>query len=255
MSDAILQSATQAYFRDLLDHLFEYGGDMKQASIDAEGAAVAALLRPDDMRRIMAYRWQELVDKALEDHILSEEEENRLKSIVNAFALPQAVLDERGHLSKLVKAAILRDLQAGNPKTRITLDIPLPFKLQQREVLLWAFPNTRLFERITKRKITGGSTGASFRIMKGVYWRVGAFKGVPVSWEETHQTDTGLLVLTNKHILYSGSVRNQKIAYSKLALINPYADAIEIQRDATAAKPQIFRDIDGQFAYNVIQFS
>ncbi len=248
-------SKTETYFRDLLDHLFKHGGDVKQAASEALVAADTAGITEYDARRIFAYKWQELVDQALDDHILTTEEESRLNSIIEAFSIPQYLLDEKGHLSKLVKAAVLRDLQAGTPKTRVTLDIPLPFKLQAKEVLLWVFPKVRLFERITKREITGRSTGASFRVMKGVYWRVGAFKGVPVSWEETHHTDTGLLALTSKHIIFSGPVRNQRVAYSKLASIEPYADAIEIQRDAVTAKPQIFRDIDGQFAYNVIQFA
>jgi hypothetical protein len=255
MSDEILQFETLTYWKNLLSHLFEQGGDYEQCAKEAEAAAETAFLSPEHMRRIMSSKWCELVDQALDDHILTAEEEHRLKAIIDAFSLPQAAINEHGHLTKLVKAAILRDLQAGTPTTRITLDVALPFKLQSREVVLWAFPKTRLYERITKRKITGGSMGASIRIMKGVYWRIGAFQGVPVSWDETHHTDTGLLILTNKNILFSGPIRNQRISYSKLATIEPHRDAIEIQRDATTAKPQIFRDIDGQFAYNVIQFA
>jgi hypothetical protein len=255
MSDEILQFETLTYWKDLLSHLFEHGGDYDQCAKEAEAAAEAAIMSPEHMRRVMSFRWRELVDRALDDHILTAEEEHRLKAIMNAFSLPQAAINEHGHFTKLVKAAILRDLQAGNPTTRISLDVALPFKLQNREVVLWAFPQTRIFERVTKRKITGGSTGVSIRVMKGVYWRVGAFQGTPISWDETHHTDTGLLVLTNKNLLFSGPVRNQRISYSKLATIEPYPDAIEVQRDATTAKPQVFRDIDGQFAYNVIQFS
>lgn len=255
MSDEILQYETLTYWKDLLTHLFEHGGDFESSAREAEAAAQAAEMTPEHMKRVMALKRTELVDKALEDHILTEDEEYRLKSIIDAFSLPQSAIDERGHLSQLVKAAILRDLQAGTPKTRISLDRPLPFKLQTKEVVLWAFPQTRLLERITKRKITGGSTGASIRVMKGLYWRVGAFQGTPISWDETHHTDTGLLILTNKNILFSGPVRNQRILYTRLASIDPYRDAIEVQRDAATAKPQIFRDIDGQFAYNVIQFA
>jgi len=255
MSDEILQYETLTYWKDLLTHLFVHGGNFEDCARDAEAAAQAAQMTSEHMKRVMALKWTELVDQALDDHILTESEEHRLKSIIDAFSLPQSATNERGHLSQLVKAAILRDLQAGNPTTRISLDIALPFKLQAREVVLWAFPQTRLFERITKRKITGGSTGVSIRVMKGVYWRVGAFQGTPVSWDETHHTDTGLLILTNKNILFSGPIRNQKISFAKLATVEPYRDAIEVQRDATTAKPQIFRDIDGQFAYNVIQFA
>jgi len=255
MNDTSFSHQTKSYFRDLLDYLFNHGGDFDQAAADARQAAAAASIPESDLRRMVLFKWREFVDLALEDRVLSESEEERLRRIMGAFDLPEAELMENGYLSKLVKAAILRDLRNGTPTTRVSLDIPLPFKLQTKEVVLWAFPNTRLFERITKRKITGGSTGASFRIMKGVYWRVGGFKGVPVAWDETHHTDTGLLVLTNKHLLFSGPVRNQRIAYSKLASIDPHSDAIEIQRDAATAKPQIFRDIDGQFAYNLIQFA
>lgn len=253
MSTTLLTVQTQIYFRDLLNFLYQHGGDFDRSASEARNAALTAGIHEDEFQRIVLFKWRELVDKALDDHILSEEEEERLKAISSAFSLTNQQLMQEGYLTKFVQAAILRDLKNGTPETRITLDVSLPFKLQKREVLLWAFPNTRLFERITKREIRGGSTGASIRVMKGVYWRVGAFKGVPVSWDETHHTDTGLLVLTNKHLLFSGPIRNQRIAYSKLASIDPYFDAIEVQKDTSTAKPQIFRDLDGQFAYNLIQ--
>ncbi len=253
MSDTSLTVQTQIYFRDLLSHLYQYGGDFEQSASEARNAALTAGIHDDELQQIVLLKWRELVDAALDDHILSEEEEQRLKDISAAFSLTNDQLMQAGYLTKFIKAAILRDLKNGTPKTRVSLDIPLPFKLQAREVMLWAFPNTKLLERITKREIRGGSTGLSFRVMKGVYWRVGAFKGVPVSWEETHPTDTGLLVLTNKHLLFSGPLKNARIPYSKLASIDPYADAIEVQRDTATAKPQVFKDIDGQFAYNLIQ--
>lgn len=253
MNESTLIIRTQVYFRDLLKHLYDHGGDFEQASLDARKAGLAAGISEDELRRIVLLKWRELADSAFDDHILSELEEERLRGISDAFLLTNDDLNQGDYLTKFIKTAILRDLKNGTPKTRFSLDVPLPFKLQPREVMLWAFPNTRLFERVTKREVRGGSTGASIRLMKGLYWRLGAFKGVPVSWEETKHTGTGLMVLTSKHILFSSSNKNWRIPFSKLASIEPYSDAIEIQRDAATARPQMFRDIDGQFAYNLIQ--
>lgn len=246
---------TLDYLNDLLYHLFHHGGEFTQSAIDAKNAAITAGIDEAELHEIVLAKWRTLVDSALDDHLLSVDEETRLTEISHAFGLDSERLTEHGYLSKFIQASILRDLQNGEPKTRISLDVPLPFKLLANEVLLWAFPNTRLIEQVTKREVKGGSTGVNLRIMKGVYWRVGAFKAVPVSWDETQQTDTGLLVLTNKHLLFSGPRKNFRIPFTKLASIEPFRDAIEIQRDTQSAKPIILGGIDGQFAYNVIQFA
>lgn len=61
-----------------------------------------------------------------------------------------------------------------------------------------------------------------------------------------------MLVITNKHIYFSGNNKNFRINYKKIISFKPYSDEIEIQRDTATAKPQIFLTDDGWFTYNLV---
>jgi len=195
--------------------------------------------------------WGEMVDEVCDGKLISQDDQNRLNEMIEAFALPIDELDTHGRLTKFLKACVINDLLIGAPKTRVTVDDDLPLKLNKGEVLLWIFPDIELYEYVKMRNVVGGSTGVSIRLMKGLYWRVGGFKANPKTWEEVKHTETGLVVITNKCIYFFGGHLNYKIPFTKLAAIKPYADAIEIQRDAASARPQILYGIDGQFVYHV----
>jgi hypothetical protein len=135
---------------------------------------------------------------------------------------------------------------------RVSVNANLPINLQKGEQIVWAFPAADYLEDKTKRQYVGGSQGVSVRIMKGVDYRVGAFKGQPVERTERVHIDTGWVVITNKHIYFAGSARSLRIPYSKVVSFLPFDDGIGIIRDAANAKPQIFVTGDGWFSYNLV---
>ncbi len=208
-------------------------------------------INPQDSICFLKQIWGELVDEVCDGKFISQDEQDHLNEMIEAFALPVDELDSRGSLTKFLKASVINDLIIGAPKTRITVDDNLPLRLDKGEVLLWVFPDIKLYEYVKMRNVVGGSTGVSIKLMKGLYWRVGGFKANPQSWEEVKHTDTGLVVITNKGIYFFGENLNYKIPFTKLAAIKPYSDAVEIQRNAATARPQIFYGLDGQFVYHV----
>ncbi|HPA18866.1 MAG TPA: hypothetical protein PLU30_14040 [Verrucomicrobiae bacterium] len=212
-----------------------------------------ANLDPTEKFAVLANAWCQAVDTALDDHLLTDEEEARLATLKNALGVADALLDKNGHLTRLVKAAVLRDLQKGVVKCRCSMSAPLPFKLIRGEELLWAFPHVALNERIKKRDVIGGSSGFSIRLAKGIYWRIGGFRAVPRVREEVKQTDSGLFAITNKHLLFNGVVRHLKLPITGLATVEPFDSAIEVQRDSGSATPMLFLGLDGWFVYNAIQ--
>ena len=114
------------------------------------------------------------------------------------------------------------------------------------------FPRCEYLEDKTRRQYVGGSQGMSFRIMKGVYYRVGAFAGQPVDRTERVHIDTGMVVITNKHIFFAGPVTALRVLYAKIVSFQPFSDGIGIIRDASNAKPQIFITGDGWSTYNLV---
>lgn len=242
------------YSWDLISATYKSHGDFYHCAKKIS-YRVGSLLQGKEFIDHLANMWGWLVDFAFEDHLITEDEEERINQMAHAFSLPSELLDKKGKLSRLAKAAVLRDLKNGIVKSRVSIDEDLPFKLQKTEAILWMFPKVKLYEIITKRSVVGGSTGTSIRIAKGLYWRLGGFKAVPQAKHNQELTGEGTLVATNKHLMFSGQSRNFRIPYTKIATIHPSKDSIEVQRDAASAKPQVFEGLDGQFIYNLVMFA
>ena len=66
------------------------------------------------------------------------------------------------------------------------------------------------------RQYVGGSRGVSVRVMKGVYYHVGGFKGHAIDRTERIHVDTGLVVATSKHIYFAGPKKAFRVPYIKI---------------------------------------
>lgn len=197
--------------------------------------------------------WEQTVEKFLEDGHLDETEESRLAEFAKGFGLGQDQLDRKGAWSRLAKGGALRDLLSGRIPTRLKIDGELPFNLQKNEQVIWVFPNTKYYEDRKRREYVGKSSGVSIRIAKGVYYRVGAFKGNPVDTVETTLIGEGLFGVTNKHIYLAGAGKGFRVKLEKIVAIHPYEDGVGIQQEQVTAKPKTLITGDGWFTYNVLK--
>lgn len=208
---------------------------------------------PSEKRKsLLISSWENSVDQFLEDGILDTEEEARLVTFKEHFSLSQTDLDRKGALTKTAKATVLRDILNGIVPQRMSVDGQLPINFQKGEQVVWAFPNSKYLEDKTRRQFVGGSQGVSVRVMKGVYYRVGAFKGQAVESTERVHVDTGWVVITSKNIYFAGSRKSLRLPYAKIVSFEPFSDGLGVMRDATTAKPQIFVTGDGWFSYNLV---
>ena len=195
-----------------------------------------------------------LVDEAFEDGVLSADEEENFLNFMEHFNLSQNVVDKNGYYTKIVKGSVLRDVFNGIIPQRMQITDDLPFNLQKSEQIIWLFTDVKYYEQRTRTQYVGGSRGVSVRLAKGLYYRVGAFKGERIQTSEIRHTDTGLLGVTQKHIYFYGLMTTKifKVPYSKIVAFQPFEDGIGIQKDAATAKPQSFVTGDGWFTYNLI---
>jgi len=206
----------------------------------------------DQRKPVLIRAWEKSVDGFLEDGILDASEEKRLVEFRDHFGLSQADLNSNGALTKTAKAGVLRDVLDGKIPERVSVDGSLPVNLQKGEIVVWAFPNSKYLEDKTRRQFVGGSQGVSVRVMKGVYYRVGAFKGEAVESTERGHVDTGWVVVTTKNLYFAGPRKSLRVPYPKIVSFEPFSDGVGIMRDAATAKPQIFVTGDGWFTYNLV---
>ena len=211
-----------------------------------------SFITPDQVQQALIDGWQQAVSHFLEDGNLDAQEEARLTQFAEQFGLTQGDLDRNGAYTRFVKGAVLRELMEGRVPSRFHPIGGLPFNFQKGEALIWAFDNVAYYEEKTRRQYLGGSHGMSFRIAKGVYYRVGSFRGLPVETTERVRVDTGILAVTTKHIYFQGATKAFRVRLDKVVSFVPYSDGVGIQRDAATAKPQFFITGDGWFTYNLL---
>ena len=197
--------------------------------------------------------WSNGVDKVLEDGLLTDEEEKHLIKLAEALGLKQDDLNSTGAMMKLTKAAVIKDVLSGIIPKRATFDGSLPINFQKGEQVVWAFPNSKYLEDKTYRQYVGASQGISVRLMQGVYYRVGAFKGQPVESTERVHVDTGWAVVTTKNIYFVGARTSMRVPYVKIVSFDPFSDGLGVMRDTNNAKLQVFATGDGWFTYNLVR--
>ena len=212
----------------------------------------SSFVPPAERKALLTKGWENSVEQFLEDGILDTTEEKRLVEFKERFALSQSELDRNGALTKTAKAAVLREVLNGVIPQRMSVDGNLPVNLQKGEQVVWAFSGCKYLEDKTRRQVVGGSQGVSVRVMKGVYYRVGAFKGQAVEHTERVHIDTGWVVVTNKNIYFSGPRKSVRLPYAKIVSFEPFSDGIGVMRDTATAMPQIFVTGDGWFTYNLV---
>lgn len=221
-------------------------------SNELAGIAENSFISSEQIRETLISGWEQAVSHFLEDGNLEIQEESRLTSFAEHFALTQEDLDKNGAYTKFVRGAVLRELMEGKIPKRCQPIGALPFNFQRSETLIWIFSNVAYYEDKTRRRYVGGSQGVSFRIAKGLYYRVGSFRGHPVETTERVHVDTGILAVTTKHIYFHGSTKSFRVRFDKIVSFTPYSNGIGLQRDASTAKPQVFVTGDGWFTYNLL---
>jgi hypothetical protein len=203
-------------------------------------------------RQILVRGWEQAVDGILGDNVLTASEEALVMSYVQKFGLGQADLNANGAFTRLAYGCALRDVLEKGTTSRAVITFQLPFNLQKGESLVWCFRNVACYEEKIYKQRIGNSQGVSFRVMRGVYYRVGQSKGYTQETSRTEQVDTGMLGVTTEHIYFAGEKKSFRIPYKKIVSFTPYSDGIGVCKDAANAKPQTFITGEGWFVYNLV---
>ncbi|MCL2566514.1 MAG: hypothetical protein FWE18_00245 [Alphaproteobacteria bacterium] len=207
-----------------------------------------------EKNNIILSAWEEAVFYALDDKILTDEEENTLGEILDIFDFDYTSnkLESIKGYRRYREALALKSVMQGEiPELKINGD--LPFNFQNNEKLISIINYVQYYESKTRIKYVGGSSGVNIKIAKGVYYKTSSFKGHRVESEEIVFIDNGSIAITTKHIYFGGNQKNFRIKLEKIVSFTPYEDGIGIQKDGITAKPQLFKVEDGWFIYNLLR--
>lgn len=204
-----------------------------------------------EMTSMLVSAYERCVEAYLDDGLLDDQEQANLEACRDRFALSPKQLDKNGAFSRAQKAAVLKTIMEGYlPPPPDTTGCVVNF--QKGETPVWIFRDCQYMEDVVRRQIVGRSQGMSFRIMRGVYYRVGGFKGESVTTLQRKHLGPGELILTDMNIYFAGYGKTTRIPYTKVVSFTPFSDGFGLMRDAATAKPQFFITGDGWFVYNLV---
>lgn len=239
--------------KSLLMNAFSNATDFYTIDKEINAIVSDSYIGMEKLRQIYLNTFDESISNFLNDGIISDNEKKTVARFQQYTGLTQQVLNSNKSLEKVVQSDILQSILNGIiPTPSITIQGTLPFMFDKNEKTLWVYRDVELVEQKIKREFVGRSQGMSFRVMKGVYYRVGGFKGSPMETTQMLSIGKGVLVLTDKTIYFNCPQKSLKIPYKKLISIEPYADGLGFQKDGASAKPFFLKGIDSWFTYNLI---
>ncbi len=193
-------------------------------------------LTQDDLKGIRAQAYNAALRAAKADGVVTAEEEAELTKLQQFLMIPESEIAKSK--KELARLRLLTEIQNGNPPTvRVSNVI-----LQKTEVAHWSEPASILEERVVRRRYEGGSQGLSFRVMKGVSYRVGSHRGHIVTDTAVVPVSSGELIVTNKRVIFRGDAKSFNIRLDKLLELNFYSDGVRLTDEK--GKPRVVKFAD-----------
>ena len=174
---------------------------------------------PDKQRKKLGQdAFLRYADNALADDHLTEDEEDAVAAVAEAMGFEQDDFERSGIYTHLQVAKV-------NDGRLPTVSEPNLIAKQGEVVHLEA--SAALLKEVTQREFRAGSQGFSFRVTKGVRYRVGSTRGRLVTVGTSIEVaDTGVLSITNRRVVFLGDRKTIDMPYAKLAGMHLFSDAI-----------------------------
>lgn len=85
-----------------------------------------------------------------------------------------------------------------------------------------------LFAEHTYRQWQGGTQGMSFRVMRGVYYRVGGIRGRSYNKNVVEPDDRGTIALSDRRMLFVGQRKTIEVPLGKITSVQPFTDGLQV---------------------------
>ena len=182
---------------------------------------------------IQAYK--KAYEHVMSDEVVTQQEHEALKRIQRLFNIPSDKIS--AELQVLDKHKVLRQIQSGVLPTCHTNII-----LKKGEVAHFSYFADLIEERAVRGRYQGGSAGVSFRVAKGVNFRVGQSRGTYHSDREPVTVSSGKLIVTNKRIIFDGDKKGFNITIGQLLSYEVFDNSILVK--PTRGNPRLveFKD-------------
>lgn len=124
--------------------------------------------------------------------------------------------------------------------------------LKKNEKILLSVQNIAFSEPKAVRVTKSSYNGASYKVGKRTTVRGGSGRSVSQSTDVMTHIDTGVVTITNKRFIFSGSKRNVNVNLTQITSIDTYSNGIKLQRSNKQKVEQFigFEKISFNFTWN-----
>jgi hypothetical protein len=191
-------------------------------------------LTEEDIKQMKAEIYTVAFSAAKSDRQITKEEEAELQSIQTYLGLA----DNEVHHDKkeLARLRLLNEIQQGN----MPLVTVANLVLQKGEKAYWIEPVIMAEEKVISRRYQGGSQGMSFRIMKGVSYRVGGHRGNITSETGVVAVSEGEMVITSKRVVFRGDKKSFATKLQNILDIQLFTNGFQFSEN-NKSKPRLLK--------------
>ena len=189
-----------------------------------------------ELEEATAAGFDDAVELMCDDISLDDEELQKIENFISDFEtrFPDTkpgetpteeyvknMLDQYGSFKTLSQARILYELQKS---ILPEMQPPTGLMLNKNETFIYSWDSVRCSILNVKTRFRGRSTGGTYRINKNFSLRHTEHRGKPVAYTEWKDIGSGILSVTNKHLIFLGDKRDVKEKFSNISSLDPTSD-------------------------------
>lgn len=228
------KSLNKKEFKNLLLQAVSDGKITEEEIKELEKKKTELGLTDEEIKDLRVEIYTTAFSAAKSDIQITKEEEKELLKIQNYLGIEDAEIEH--DKKELARLRLLNEIQLGNIP-----EIPLTnFIKQKGEIVRWVEPAFLIEEKVIRRRYEGGSRGMSFRIMKGVSYRVGGYRGHITSETGMVETSRGEIVITNKRIVFRGDRKSFATKLNNILDIRVYTNGVYLSEN-NKPKPRLIK--------------
>jgi hypothetical protein len=214
-----------------------------------EGIARTHFVGDIELRALTISGLKSMVDSAVKQN---ETDTDYIAPLLKEFGVTTNDLGPNGF--KFIKMQILHALDKGRILGGVTLE-GTDILLEPGEKPIWkSQAKHTTTDTRTSTRYVGGSQGISVRLMKGLWYRTGSYRGRPIETESvSHEREFGTLLIASRNVYFQSGQKVAKIPIKKILSVHRISNGIEITQDAKKAEPETFEELsDPSFAADAI---
>jgi len=225
--------AAREQYRSLLTQAVKGVADLAKLRSDLPALAEQAAMTQQELASLRRKTLHYYLNQLLEDERITGEEERALTEFGQAIGGEAELSEERrGRSIEMIIAEANGGILPCIDSARL---------LMKREEVTHIELAASLLKETTIREWRGRSSAFSFRIVRGVSYRVGASRGRMVTvGTQLAVADQGSLTATSHRLVFQGARQDLEIPYARLLGLDVYSDGVQIHVSGRK-NPPIFK--------------